>query len=136
MHWWIAGQEARARDCHAEPLLLDELGQITETPTANLILVRDGQLVTPANCLPGISLQVVRELAQQCNLSLTEQVITLNDCEQADELLITSTTYCLAGVSQLNNRPVAWPHEMYQTLLQNYSDLTGLDIAAQILTCC
>src|SRR5205823_3415154 len=64
MNWWIANNEAREIDRGADALLCDGEGFITETSSANVLVVRDGAVWTPriGTVLDGISLEVVREL--------------------------------------------------------------------------
>lgn len=131
LNWWIATSEAKSIDPSAEVLLLDENGDVTETASANLIAVYCKELVTPLNCLHGVSLQVVRELAESVGFQFREKALTPKQCLEADELLLTSTTFCLAGVSQLESEKVRWPGPAYQSLLTAYSRLVGVEIAAQ-----
>jgi branched-chain amino acid aminotransferase len=133
MHWWIATRETADTDPLAEPLLLDATGFVTETSSANVVAVVDGGLVTPPDCLPGISLQVIRELAKGQGLLWCERSLTVDQCLIADELFLTSTTFGIAGVSRFVNKPIPWPGPTFHRLLGAYSQLVGLDIAQQIM---
>ena len=74
MHWWLAEREAQRLDPGAVALLLDEAGYLTETAAANVLLVRDGKLLSPpSSCiLEGISRRVVMELCVKLGLPFEE----------------------------------------------------------------
>ncbi len=82
--------------------------------------------------LGGISLQVVRELCAALAIPFEEQPLTLQDCVTADEAFLTCTSFCIAGVSQINDTPIPWPGPVFQHLLANWSTSVGVDIVGQI----
>jgi branched-chain amino acid aminotransferase len=135
LHWWLAEREARQADPGASALLLDADGRVTETAAANFLVVRDGAVLTPSrsSVLGGISLQVIEELCGMLGIPFCEQPLTLADCLGAEEALLCSTSYCLAGVSRLNRVPLPWPGPVLEQLLSCWSAQVGLDIRAQIL---
>jgi branched-subunit amino acid aminotransferase/4-amino-4-deoxychorismate lyase len=136
LHWWIAGQEAQQAESGAWALLLDSDGFVTETAAANLLLVKDGTVFSPPrqSILGGISLLTVEEICQELRIPFQERQLTLKDCLQADEALLTGTSFCLAGVSQLNGQDIPWPGTMFERLLEAWNDRVGLDVRAQILS--
>jgi branched-subunit amino acid aminotransferase/4-amino-4-deoxychorismate lyase len=135
LHWWLAEQEARRLDARASALLLDLDGHITETAAANFLLVQNGAVLSPprGTILEGVSLQVVRDLCSQLGIPTREQPLNLYDCRNADEAMLTGTSFCLAGVSQLNHGQLPWPGPVYRRLLAAWSDEIGVDIAGQYL---
>ena len=92
-------------------LLLDESGRVAETASANVAMVRQGTVLTPprGTVLSGVSMQVVEELCRLLGLPFQEQALTLADCLSAEEMFLTCTSYCLAGVSRLNGVSIPWP---------------------------
>src|SRR4051812_27163681 len=70
MSWWIAEQEAKDIEPGASALLLDADGFVTETAAANVLIVRDGTVLSPPrSCiLGGVSLQVVEELCAELGI--------------------------------------------------------------------
>lgn len=135
MHWWLAEQEAKQIDAKASALLLDYDGNVTETAAANFLLVQHGVVLSPprGSILEGISMQVVRELCGNLGISWQERPLHVYDCVNADEAMIASTPFCLAGVSHINNQPLPWPGPLFKRILQAWSEEIGLDIQAQIL---
>jgi branched-chain amino acid aminotransferase len=134
MHWWLADREVQAQHPGAMALLLDDHDHLTETAAANVLLVKQGVVLSPprANILPGISLQVVEELCRQQGIAFQERPLTVIDARTADEILLTSTPYCLCGVSRFDGLAVPWPGPVFQLLLADWSGIMGLDIQGQV----
>jgi branched-subunit amino acid aminotransferase/4-amino-4-deoxychorismate lyase len=134
LHWWLAHHEAGQAEGGAIALLCDLDGHVTETAGANFLVVRGGTVLSPPRqaVLGGISLQVVRELCDASSIRFDAQPLTVADCLAADEAFLTSTPYCLAGVSRFNGSPIPWPGSVFEKLLGLWSAAVGLDIAAQV----
>jgi branched-subunit amino acid aminotransferase/4-amino-4-deoxychorismate lyase len=131
LNWWIATDEVRARVPGAEPLFVDAAsGHVLETPTANIVAVVDGIVTSPpiATVLPGVSLHVVRELCQAHAIAFTERPLTVTDLSMASEVILTNTTFCVAGVSGIDGRPVPFPGPVLNRLLDAWTELVGTDV--------
>jgi branched-chain amino acid aminotransferase len=135
LHWWLADRQVREQEPGALALLLDQEGHVTETASANFLLVKKGAVLSPprGSILEGISLRVTQELCQSLPISWMERPITLEECLDADEALLTSTSFCLAGVSQINGQTIPWPGPLLRRLQQAWNGKAGLDIVRQIL---
>jgi branched-chain amino acid aminotransferase len=136
LHWWIAGQEAQQAEPGAWALLLDSDGFVTETAAANFLLVKNGAVLSPPrqSILGGISLLTTEEICQELQIPFQERQLTLKDCLEADEALLTGTSFCLAGVSQLNGQSIPWPGKVFEKLLEAWNQRVGMDIRKQILS--
>src|SRR5262249_8339050 len=134
LHWWLAEQEVHRVDPEAHALLQNADGHVTETAAANVLLVRDGVLLTPPRhtVLEGVCLPVVGELCPEWALPLIEQPLTAFDCINADEAMLTSTPYCLAPVARINGTSLRWPGPTFERLLGRWSESLELDIRQQI----
>ena len=132
----LADREARRDDENARALLLDEQGRITETVAASFLIVVGTQVISPVaeRVLPGISLQVLRELCDDLGLEFEQQELQAADLDRADEALVASTPYCLAPVTRINGQPVGdgEPGPIADRLLTAWDTLVGLDIRKQI----
>jgi branched-subunit amino acid aminotransferase/4-amino-4-deoxychorismate lyase len=135
MHWWIAEQQARDVDPHAWALLLDGDGFVTETAAANLLIVRDGTVLSPprTTILNGVSLRVVEELCAELGIPFAERPLTLRECQSPDEAMLTGTAFCVAGVRAIDELPVRWPGPFTRRLLAAWSERVGVDIERQVL---
>ncbi|MBX7106299.1 MAG: aminotransferase class IV [Gemmataceae bacterium] len=131
MGWWIARQEARRIDAAAEPLLLTREGLITETPSANLIVVLGGRLFTPPanSVLPGVTLDVIRKLRPD----VVERRLTVEDCRAADEIILTCTTWCVAGVSAIDGVAIPWPGPVLREIQDCFSEFVEVDFIRQFI---
>ena len=136
MHWWIAEQQAHDIDPLASALLVDAAGHVTETASANFLIVKNGTILTPLrdSVLNGVSLQVVQELCGELNIPFVERPLTVAECQSADEAMLTCTSYCVAGVRRLNGVELPWPGPVWRRLLAAWSERVGVDIEAQILS--
>lgn len=136
MHYYLADQEAARKQPGARAILLDQHGYVCEASTANVVAYfADRGLVTPKldGVLPGISQQVLFELADGLGMTHGEADLTPEELAAADEAFLTSTSICMLPLVQLDGRPIgtgaAGP--VFQNLLQAWSKLVGLDIGGQ-----
>ena len=88
----------------------------------------------PGNKGGGISLLTVEEICHELGTPFQERPITLEDCLKADEALLTGTSFCVAGVSQINVHSIPWPGKVFEKLLEAWNQKVGLDVRAQILS--
>jgi branched-subunit amino acid aminotransferase/4-amino-4-deoxychorismate lyase len=140
MHYYLAERHAQRIEPGSRPLLLDEEGRVTETPTANLLIYRQSEgLISPPRetILPGISLDVVEQLAAAEGIGFHERPLEPADVSRADETLLTSTPYCLLPVTRFNRQPIGkgQPGPIYRRLLARWNELAGIDIAVQANRC-
>jgi branched-subunit amino acid aminotransferase/4-amino-4-deoxychorismate lyase len=133
MHWWLAEHAARQAQPGVQALLLDASGRITETAAANFLSVRDGVVLSPPRdrILGGISLGVVEELCARLGIPVEFRPITLEDALAADEAMLASTPYCLAGVRSIDDKAFAWPGPVMRRLIEAWSADVGIDIHGQ-----
>jgi len=135
MHYFLAEREAAAAEVGARPLLLHADGRISETSTANIAAVIDNVIVTPptTDALAGTSLGYLQLLAKQVGLGWQTRSLNCEDLLIADEVVLTSTPWCLQPAVRLDGTPIGsgLPGPCYQQLLKAWSDAVGLDIAAQ-----
>ena len=82
--------------------------------------------------LAGISLRVTEELCKELNIGFEERHLSLDDCLAADEAMLSSTPFCLAGVSRINGVPLPWPGPVFETLLAGWDSCAGLNVRRQI----
>jgi len=111
----------------AEAILIRD-GMATEGAASNLFVVLDGVLTTPAKgplLLPGITRDLVLELAAANGIAHREADIRREDLDRASEIWFTSSTREILPVSRLNGQPVGGGHpgpvfKRMIALYQNY----------------
>jgi branched-subunit amino acid aminotransferase/4-amino-4-deoxychorismate lyase len=137
MHFYLADKEAQLVDPEASALLLDLDGNVTETNTANFLIVERGVIVSPrlVNTLPGISRATVIDLAGKLGLPFVERDIQVFEVLNADEALTASTPYCLMPVTKVNGVRIGdgKPGPVYRRLLEAWSQEVRLNIQEQIV---
>lgn len=136
MHYYLADLRASQQQPGARALLCDQDGKVTETATANVVacLAGEGLVSVPReSILPGISLAMAGELAGRLGLALVERPLAADDLLRADEVLLTSTPWCLLPVATVNGRRIGdgRPGPIFARLIGAWSEDTGVDIAAQ-----
>ncbi len=109
MHYFLADREAHQIEPMSRALLLDQAGFITEASTANVLAYyeKEGLVAPPtADVLPGISLQVVSELAGRLGIAFAHRKMLPDDLARADEAFLTSTPNCILPVTRFNKKPI------------------------------
>lgn len=100
-------QQAVDQSC-AEAILIKN-GYATEGAVSNVFAVIDDVLITPPNSneiLPGITRDVIIDLAKANGMSLRVESISEADLRSASEIWLTSSTREILPVITLDNQPV------------------------------
>jgi len=110
----------------AEAILIRD-GMATEGAASNLFAVIHGVITTPPKShmlLPGITRDLILELATANSLASQEKDISLDELKQADEIWLTSSTKEILSVTRLDDHPVgnSKPGPLYQRVLALYQD--------------
>jgi branched-chain amino acid aminotransferase len=126
------------RDAHAARALealwfTVHTNHLAEGSISNVFIVdRDGLLATPPLappgnpelrlCLPGITRQVILELATQRNILPHERLLTIDDLLQAREIFLTNAIMGVMPVTHIERHSVAneKPGELARQLRQDY----------------
>lgn len=91
-----------------ETILLRE-GFLTEGTASNIFVVREGTLLAPPKShlmLPGITYDVVLELAEQQNIPCNVHEISEFELRSANEIWLTSSTREVLPVTMLDGKPI------------------------------
>lgn len=84
-------------------VLCDIDGNLTESPGANIFIVKNGELYTPdSGCLLGITRRSVIEIAQELNIPVHIGKVTPQFLLDADEAFITSSAGGVMPVTYVN----------------------------------
>ena len=92
----------------AETLLLRD-GQLTEGAASNAFVVSNGIILAPPKSnlmLPGITYDLVLELAEANDVAYEVRNITETEMAKADEIWITSSSREILPITALNGKPV------------------------------
>lgn len=91
-----------------EAILLNCQGHVAEASAANIFLVtQQNQLITPRiedGALPGVTRQIVINLAKQLNIAVQEKIVLLDDLMNAKEIFLTNSLIEIQPIHQLRNK--------------------------------
>lgn len=90
----MAAQTAYEAGC-PDALFYDETGHLIEGTRTSLFAVRDGSVLTAPlgdHILPGITRKLVMELAEECDVKMSEETLHRDSLADIDELFLTGTT--------------------------------------------
>lgn len=134
----LAELEVKDRDPDAHAVLLDTNGNLAEGKGSNIFIVKDGAILTPREryVLPGVSRQTTMDLAREQKIGVEEADIDLYDTLNAEEVFITSTSYCICPVGSVNGVKIgngAVPGPITKRLIDAYVEHVGCDWYGQYL---
>jgi len=115
----------QALDEGAAEAILVSHGFAHEGAASNLFIVNSGRIITPPKdnqLLPGVTRDLVLELAIEHQIEYEERPISENELLQADEIWLTSSTKEVLPVTRLNNTPVTngLPGPMWKKMIELY----------------
>jgi branched-chain amino acid aminotransferase group I len=119
----LARREARAAGAD-EAILLNERGFLCEGSTSNIFLVSKGNLITPgeeSGCLPGITRQVVIELAHGLGIGHSEREVRLEELLHAGEAFLTNSIMELMPLVEVNGQRIG-RGKVTERLMQAYKE--------------
>jgi len=100
----------QAHDKNAAEAILIKDGIVTEGAASNVFAVINDVLLTPpttSGLLAGITRDLIIELARKNDLVFAEHAFTEDELLKASEIWLTSSTYEILPVIELNGKPVA-----------------------------
>jgi D-alanine transaminase len=117
----------QAIDQGAVEAILVRDGQVNEGAASNVFIVKAGILITPPKgpfLLPGITRDLVLELAAVHGIAHREATLTPQDLALAEEVWLTSSTREILPVTRLDQRPVGngKPGQLWRRMISLYQD--------------
>jgi D-alanine transaminase len=116
-----------AADAGATEVVLFRDGHLTEASASNVFVIRNGRLASPPKnhlILPGITYDVVLELAAACGIPVELRTIPEQEVRSADELWVTSSTKEVLAVVTLDDKPVGSgrPGPVFKTVYRAFQE--------------
>lgn len=117
----------QAVDKGAVEAILIRKGNITEGAASNVFIVNNGIIKTPPKdqkLLPGITRDLVVELANAHKMAIEEIAISEQEFQTADEIWLTSSTKEILAVTKINDQVVGngKPGLVWKDMYQKYQD--------------
>lgn len=134
----LARMTARAAGCD-EAILLNEQGYLAEGSTTNIFLASNGELITPSlesGVLPGITREVVLEIARASNIKTLERQVELKELIEAEEAFITNSILELMPLTWFEGKPISTgkPGKLSKDLLADYRGLVHEATVSRTIT--
>jgi branched-chain amino acid aminotransferase len=131
----LSKQRAEAEG-YADALMLDWRGRVAEATGANVFLVIDGEVHTPApeGFLDGITRRSVMSLARRHQMKVVERPIEAQELERATEVFLAGTAAEVTPVREIAGQAFA-PGRITETLMRGYDVLVrqGPEEVAKVL---
>lgn len=129
----LKGERMRSQGRGHWTVMFNSDGSVAETHSANLAIVSEGKLMVPPerDMLGGISLMTLIELAQSVGLEVERRKLTLYDIINADETMLTATSFALLPVSGLDGIKLRNGREAFSQIQRAWFDYVGLDFVTQ-----
>lgn len=102
----VQGPRLARAGSNDDALLVAHDGRVGEATNANVALLLDGALVTPAvdGLLPGVCREALLAAARAHGLRVEERAVTLDELPEADAVLLTSSPRGVSEAVQLDGR--------------------------------
>jgi D-alanine transaminase len=129
-----------AVDVHALETILIRDGFLTEGAASNIFIVSNNVLLAPPKShlmLPGITYDVVLELAAANGIPHEIRQISEHEIRKADEILLTSSTKEIMPITLLDNQAVGGgkPGELFARLHTLYQDYKATHMRGRSCGC-
>ena len=124
----LARQQAKQVQVFETILVKD--GQVTEGAVSNVMVVRDGAVITAPEgprILSGVTRAVVLQIARQEGLRVEERYVPQRDLYGADEVFLTGTTVEVLGVVRIDGTTIGRgkPGPVTDRLAKRFAERTG-----------
>ena len=113
-----------------EGLMLNEQGFVAECTGDNIFVVRDGKIKTPpssAGALPGITREVIFDIAGNLGVAIEESQMTRYDIYAADECFLTGTAAEVIAAVSLDRRLIGngKPGPITEKFIESFRNIVG-----------
>lgn len=118
----VLGKQDALDSGYDDCLFLDDDGHVCELSAANIFIVRNGTLITPAHSsdiLEGINRKTVLEIAHTLGIKTEERAIDLTELYIADEAFACGTSALIAPVVEIDARTLE-SHNPITRRIQDY----------------
>jgi len=123
----------QADDVGVSEAILIRDGLVTEGSSTNPFLVMDGEILTPPKSnrvLPGVTRDLVLELAREAGIPCVERSISRDELETADEIWIASSSREVQPITSLDGASVGTgvPGVLWRRMDQLFQDYKAVSV--------
>ncbi len=110
LYYYLAGKWAAAEG-KDEALILNPDGTVSETNTANILLIGDKEITIPRSpsVLPGVTCQAVMHYLAERGYSIRQAAVSLDQCRAAHEIILTNSLMGAVPVLTIDDEPLGKP---------------------------
>jgi len=117
---------------YQEALMLDHLGYVAECTGDNILIVKNGAIYTPPQCmgiLRGITRDAVLDIARRLKIPTNEHVISRHEVYVSDECFLTGTAAEIVPVIKVDGRVIGdgKPGKITKLIMKEFKKLTARD---------
>lgn len=124
LHYYLADRIAREIDPEALGVVVDADGSVTETSTAAVGAIIDGQWVSPPadQVLPSVSEAIVEEVVERLGIDRTRRTLFPAELREADEVWLMGTDTGLFFANRVDGHRIGdgRPGPVFQTVLPHF----------------
>jgi branched-chain amino acid aminotransferase len=102
----LAALYAKKEKCN-DAILLNNQGRLCDTSIANIFLVKDEQVFTPAlseGCVAGVMRAYLVQKMKAAGFTVTEGKLGVEDLQHADEVFLTNSMYNIRWVQSIGDK--------------------------------
>jgi para-aminobenzoate synthetase component 1 len=117
LYYFLAGKWAKAQNAN-EALILNPNNTVSETNTANILLIKDKTVIRPTSLhvLPGIMEAVVCRLLSVWDYKVEKRAVKPEDFFAVDEVLVTNSLMGAVPVLSLDGKKLPIPSDLCQKI--------------------
>jgi para-aminobenzoate synthetase component 1 len=117
LYYFLAGNWAQAQNAD-EALILNPDNTVSETNTANILLIKDRTAIQPESLhvLPGIMESVVNKLLLSWNYKVEKKIVLPQELLNVDEVLITNSLMGAVPVLSLDGKFLSKPSDLWRKI--------------------
>ncbi len=122
----IYAKENKWNDC----LVLNSHGHVADSTIANIFIIKEGSIITPAmteGCVSGVMRRYLIEKLRSEKHEVREEVLTISDLESADEVFLTNAIKGINWVKQYGYS--TYTNVKIVEIFKRYFNYPGLQIS-------
>ncbi len=117
LYYFLAGKWAKANK-YDEALILNPDGTVSETNTANILLIKDKKIIIPISphVLPGIMENAVIRVLSEWGFQRENRIVTRDDLFSADHVILTNSLMGAVPLLTLDGKKIEFCSDLQKKL--------------------
>ncbi|MBF0101140.1 MAG: chorismate-binding protein [Desulfobacterales bacterium] len=117
LYYYLAGDWAK-KNGFDEAIILNSDGTISETNTANILLIFEKQVIRPESphVLPGVMLMTVCNLLTEWGYRIIQKPVHIEELWKADEILLSNALIGTVPVTAIDGKSIKTPSGLWESI--------------------